>query len=68
MLVIAANGRWLGCAVATVGLTLNMRILVCGLVLVVVKVLTEFFPGFGDRAKLFPRSPRLEFDEARLLL
>jgi len=57
-----------------------MRILLCGLVLVVVKALTEFFSGrpcqveflcnlgYGDRAKLFPRSPRLEFDEACLLL
>jgi 3-hydroxypropanoate dehydrogenase len=57
-----------------------MRILLCGLVLVVVKALTEFFPedhvrsnylcnlGYGDRAKLFPRSPRLEFEEACLLL
>jgi hypothetical protein len=55
-----------------------MRILLCGLVLVVVKALTEFFAevhvrsnflcylGYGDRAKLFPRSPRLEFDEASL--
>jgi 3-hydroxypropanoate dehydrogenase len=40
------------------------------------KVNTEFFPdstwkanflwnlGYGDRSKLFPRNPRLEFDEA----
>ena len=51
-----------------------------GLVLVVVEALIEFFPedhvrsnflcnlGYCDRAKLFPRSPRLEFDEACLLL
>jgi len=41
------------------------------------KVDTEFYAaglnflcnlGYGDPAKLFPRSPRLEFDEACLLL
>jgi len=44
------------------------------------KVNAEFFPdgkwkvnllcnlGYGDHSKLFPRNPRLEFDEASLVL